>query len=309
MTQTPNPSLCTPAASPALPQYIAAMLIFGTIGLFVKRIDLPSVLIVLGRGGIGALFLFGAAVLYGNGLHLTAIKANLRRLVVSGILLGLNWIFLFEAYKKATIADATLVYYLAPILIMAASVALLKEKLTLRKCACALAALLGMSAIAGVWTPGAPSSSSPEGILMAAVAAVFYAGVVLNNKFIGRTEPIDAMNSAFVQLFSAAVVLAPYALLSVDLSTLSPGIVGWFLLFIVGVVHTGVAYKLYFGAIPQLEPARIAVFAYIDPAVAIVLSILLLGEPFSIGSLIGAALILGASAALEFKPKKTAQKH
>lgn len=297
-----SPAAASSAANPLIP-YVGAMLIFGTIGLFVKRIDLPTVLIVLARGGIGAFFLLIAAIFYGNGLNLTAIRANLGRLVVSGIFLGLNWVFLFEAYKHATIADATLLYYLAPILIMAASTVFLKEKLTLRKCGCAAAALLGMSFIAGIWSPTAATGTTAAGVAAGIAAAFFYAGLVVNNKYIGRSTPIDAMNSAFVQLFAAFVVLLPYALASVDFSTLTFGMVPVFLLVIMGIVHTGVAYKLYFSAIPNLEPARIAVFAYVDPLVAILLSILLLGEPFSAHSMIGAVLILGASTALEFKRK------
>lgn len=281
-------------------RYLAAMLIFGTIGLFVRSIELPSTVIVLCRGFIGSAFLFAAGAFLGRKVNWTSVRANFARLASSGVLLGLNWVLLFEAYKNATIAAATLIYYLAPIFVMALSVVFLGERLTARKCLCAAAALFGMSLVAGFWSPNAAASSTTIGLLQALGAAGFYAALILNNKFIGRAIPVDPLDSALVQLFTAALVLVPYVAAVVDLSTIRPDALSLGLTLVVAVLHTGVAYWLFFSAIPKLEAARIAVFAYVDPATAILLSILLLKEPFTLASVAGALLILGAAAALEF---------
>lgn len=281
-------------------RYLAAMLIFGTIGLFVRSIELPSTVIVLCRGFIGSAFLFAAGALLGRKVNWTSVRANFARLASSGVLLGLNWVLLFEAYKSATIAAATLIYYLAPIFVMALSVVFLGERLTARKCLCAAAALFGMSLVAGFWSPNAAANSTMVGLLQALGAAGFYAALILNNKFIGRTVPVDPLDSALVQLFTAALVLVPYVTAVVDLSTIRPDALSLGLTLVVAVLHTAVAYWLFFSAIPKLEAARIAVFAYVDPATAILLSILLLKEPFTLASVGGALLILGAAAALEF---------
>ena len=281
-------------------RYLAAMLIFGTIGLFVRSIELPSTVIVLCRGFIGSAFLFAAGALLGRKVNWTSVRANCARLASSGVLLGLNWVLLFEAYKSATIAAATLIYYLAPIFVMALSVVFLGERLTARKCLCPAAALFGMSLVAGFWSPNAAANSTMVGLLQALGAAGFYAALILNNKFIGRTVPVDPLDSALVQLFTAALVLVPYVTAVVDLSTIRPDALSLGLTLVVAVLHTAVAYWLFFSAIPKLEAARIAVFAYVDPATAILLSILLLKEPFTLASVGGALLILGAAAALEF---------
>ena len=281
-------------------RYLAAMLIFGTIGLFVRSIELPSSVIVLCRGFIGSAFLFAAGALLGRKVNWTSVRANFARLASSGVLLGLNWVLLFEAYKNATIAAATLIYYLAPIFVMALSVVFLGERLTARKCLCAAAALFGMSLVAGFWSPNAAANSTMVGLLQALGAAGFYAALILNNKFIGRTVPVDPLDSALVQLFMAALVLVPYVTAVVDFSTIRPDALSLSLTLVVAVLHTAVAYWLFFSAILKLEAARIAVFAYVDPATAILLSILLLKEPFTLASVGGALLILGAAAALEF---------
>ena len=209
----------TTSSSPGNPnmiRYLAAMLIFGTIGLFVRSIELPSTVIVLCRGFIGSAFLFAAGALLGRKVNWTSVRANFARLASSGVLLGLNWVLLFEAYKSATIAAATLIYYLAPIFVMALSVVFLGERLTARKCLCAAAALFGMSLVAGFWSPHAAANSTMVGLLQALGAAGFYAALILNNKFIGRTVPVDPLDSALVQLFMAALVLVPYVTAVVD---------------------------------------------------------------------------------------------
>ena len=180
------------------------------------------------------------------------------------------------------------------------SVVFLGERLTARKCLCAAAALFGMSLVAGFWSPNAAANSTMVGLLQALGAAGFYAALILNNKFIGRTVPVDPLDSALVQLFMAALVLVPYVTAVVDFSTIRPDALSLGLTLVVAVLHTAVAYWLFFSAIPKLDAARIAVFAYVDPATAILLSILLLKEPFTLASVGGALLILGAAAALEF---------
>lgn len=282
-----------------MPQYLLAMTIFGTIGLFVKYIDLPSTVIALSRGALGTLFLLIVLKLLTRKLNLQTIKANFKHLVIAGVALGLNWIFLFEAYRLTSIATATLAYYMAPIILILLSPLVLHERVSLGKWLCVICALFGMSLISGVWS--GTDNVAFEGISMGLIAACFYAGVVINNKFLKGLDPYD---SSIVQLAVAAVVLLPYVLFSVDFGSLSVTSQTIALTLAVGIIHTGVAYWLYFSAIPKLEAARIAIFSYIDPAIAILLSVFVLMEPITTAGVIGAVLILGAALASEFVGKK-----
>ena len=67
------------------------------------------------------------------------------------------------------------------------------------------------------------------------------------------------------------------------------------MLAFVGIIHTGIAYALYFGSIQKLEAQTVALYSYIDPIVAILLSTLFLHEPMSIFEVIGAIMILSAT--------------
>lgn len=281
-----------------MPQYLLAMTIFGTIGLFVKFIELPSTVIALSRGALGTLFLLLVLKLLKRRINAATVKSNFKHLVIAGVALGLNWIFLFEAYRLTSVATATLAYYMAPIILILLSPILLHERIPLGKWICVICALFGMSLISGVWEGS--ENVALDGITMGLIAACFYASVVINNKFLKGLDPYD---SSIVQLAVAAIVLLPYVLFTVDFSVLKPDTTTIGLTLAVGILHTGVAYWLYFSALPKLEAARIAIFSYIDPAIAILLSVFVLMEPMTTAGVIGAVLILGAALTSEFVGK------
>lgn len=268
-----------------------AMLIFGSIGIFVRYISLPSGAVAAARGVIGTLFLAALAALKRQKLS-SEIRHKLPLLCISGVCIGVNWILLFEAYRYTTVAAATLCYYMAPVLVIAASPIVLKERLTVKKIVCALAAVLGMVFVSGVLSDGLSGGSDMKGIAFGLSAAAVYAAVVLMNK---RAGDIPAFDMTVVQLGSAAVVLVPYTLLTEDISSEMLNVKTVLLLIIVGIVHTGFAYALYFSAIKELKAQTAAIFSYIDPLMAVILSALLLKEQLNADIIIGAVLILGSA--------------
>ena len=269
-----------------------SMTIFGTIGIFVHYIPLPSSILALVRGIIGMLFLLLVVTVTKKKISFEAIKNNGLVLLLSGTAIGINWILLFEAYRYTTVATATLCYYLAPVFVVLISPLVLKEKLTVKKGLCSAVALGGMVLVSGVLENGGTNKNGSTGILFGVGAAFFYATVVLLNK---KLKNISAYDRTMVQLGVAAIVLLPYALLTetVDLNTLSPTVI--VLVLIVGIVHTGAAYALYFGSMKDLKAQTIAIFSYIDPVVAILLSALLLQQGLGLTGIIGAVMILGAT--------------
>ena len=280
---------------------ILAMVIFGTIGIFRKYIPLPSGIVACARGLLGVVFLLVFIKIKKIKMAREAIKKHLWILLVSGGFIGLNWVLLFESYRYTSVAVATLCYYMAPIFVMIVSPFLLKEKLTVKKVLCVIVALIGMVFVSGVLDGGISDISELKGILFGLGAAALYATVVMMNQKLGKVPTYD---KTIMQLGAAAVVLLPYILLVEDLSSvvLTPLIV--IMLLIVGIVHTGIAYALYFGSMNGLKAQTVALFSYIDPIVAIILSALLLKEPMTIYSWVGAVLVLGATMISELPEKK-----
>lgn len=271
---------------------ITAMFLYGTIGIFVRNIPLPSSVTALVRGIIGAAFILIFMRMRKIRLSFADIKANLLLLCLSGAAIGVNWIFLFEAYRYTTVALATLCYYFSPIFIIIVSPLFLKERLTLKKFCCVLIALLGMALISGVFETAGVSALHAKGITLGIGAAALYAFVVILNK---KLHHISAYDRTVVQLGVAAAILLPYTLLTEKVRELSVSIPGICLLLIVGILHTGVAYTLYFSSLRDLKAQTAAILSYIDPIVAIILSTVLLKEQMTPLSALGAVLILGAT--------------
>ncbi|MBO5329849.1 MAG: DMT family transporter [Anaerotignum sp.] len=290
-------------ANKAKLELIASMFIFGTIGIFVRHIPLPSSMIALVRGFVGAFFVLLFVYLKKSKLDKAAIKKNFVMLALSGAFIGINWILLFESYHYTTVATATLCYYMQPIFVILASPFLLKEKLTPKKVICVLVALIGMVFVSGVLQTGIPALSEAKGILYGLGAACFYATVVLMNK---KITEINAYDKTIMQLGMGAIVLSPYVMLTQDFgaatASMTPSL--WLLLLFVGLVHTGVAYALYFDSMKDLKAQTLAIFSYIDPIVAIILSALLLKESMGLYGVIGAVLVLGSTFISELPEKE-----
>ena len=285
---------------------ILSMFIFGTIGIFRRYIPLPSSLVAMVRGVVGALFLLAVMALRRQKLDFSAIKRALPKLLLSSACLGFNWILLFEAYNYTTVATATLCYYFAPMFIILVSPLLLKERITARKLICVLVALVGMVFVSGVLDAGINSIAELRGVLLGLAAAVLYASVVLINK---KTVGIPANDRTVMQLGISAIILLPYVLLTENLALIDVGAGGAMLLvlsmlLLVGILHTGAAYWLYFGAITTVKAQTAAILSYIDPVIAILLSALLLGEPMTLLGGIGAVLVLGSAIVSELPEKQ-----
>ena len=281
-------------------QLAFALFMFGTIGVFVRYISMPSSIIAAARGLIGTLFLLTYIRHKDQTLSIASIKNNKLILLLSGTCMGFNWILLFEAYRYTTVAIATLCYYMAPIFMILASIVLFKEKIKPFKGLCLAGALLGMLLVSGVLQNGFTENADMRGILLGLGAAVLYASVITLNKYL---KDISAMDATIVQLATSALVLFPYILSTENLSEIAISPTGLILLLIVGILHTGFTYALYFESVRSLKGQTVAIYSYIDPLVAILLSVFLLKEPLGTMGIIGAVLILGSTLLSEL-PKK-----
>ena len=280
---------------------ILAMVIFGSIGIFRRSLPFSSEMIAFCRGVIGMLILLFPSILKRDPATAGGVRKNLWKLLLSGALIGVNWIFLFEAYRYTTVPTATLCYYMAPVFIIAASPFVLKEKLRGRKLVGLLAAVIGMVLVSGLLGPKAQQPGAWKGIAYGLGAAVLYATVILLNKTLSG---VSAYQRTCVQLGAAAVIALPYTLVTGGFSLQGASGKDLCLLLLVGVLHTGIAYMLYFGSLPYLSAQTAAIFSYIDPVVAIVLSAAILGERPDLAGAVGAVLILGGTLFSEWEPKK-----
>jgi len=277
---------------------IASMTIFGTLGPFVRHISVSSGELALYRAVLAAMLIAVFLLITGQKIPFAKIKREVPLLLASGIAMGINWIFLFEAYKYTTVSVATLSYYFAPVIVTAACPILFKEKLTAKQIICFIMSTLGLVLITGIGDVN--GKTDLIGILFGLGAAVFYATVILLNKFIKNVEGI---HRTFLQFLAAIVILIPYVMFTGGITLGSLDGIGWINLLIVGLIHTGVTYCMYFSSLKELPGQKAAILSYIDPLVAVLISVTVLKETMTLWQIIGGILILGFTLWNEISPK------
>lgn len=279
---------------------IVSMTIFGTIGLFVRNIPLPSSEIALYRAVLAAILIGAFLLVTKQKIPFAKIKKEIPLLVLSGVAMGFNWILLFEAYKYTTVSVATLSYYFAPVIVTVACPILFKEKMGAKQIICFVMSTLGIVLITGIGDLS-QGSSHIKGILFGLGAATLYATVILLNKF---TKTVDGIHRTFMQFLSAIAVLVPYVLLTDGVNIGALNCKGWAFLLVIGLVHTGITYCLYFSSLKEMSGQKVAILSYIDPLVAVLISVVVLKEPLTPLQAVGGLMILGFTLWNEISPKK-----
>lgn len=276
------------------------MAVFGTLGPFVREIAVSSGELALYRALLASLLIGAFLAVTGQKIPFRQIQKELPLLFLSGIAMGFNWILLFEAYKYTTVSVATLSYYFAPVLVTAACPLLFREKLTGRQCLCFLMSTLGIILITGLGDLSA-GSRHLLGICFGLGAACLYATVILLNKFI---KNVGGIHRTLLQFLAAILVLLPYVAFTGGCTLDRLDGLGWVCLLTVGLVHTGVTYCLYFSSLGELPGQEAAILSYIDPLVAVLVSVLVLGERMTLSQVLGGALVLGFTLYNELAPQK-----
>jgi len=265
------------------------MIIFGTLGPFVRNISVSSGELALYRAILATALIGIYLLVTGQKIPFGLIKKMIPLLLASGIAMGFNWILLFEAYKYTTVSVATLSYYFAPVIVTAVCPIIFREKLSAKQIICFVMSTVGIVMITGIGNVG-ESGTDHIGILFGLGAAVLYATVILLNKFI---KNVDGIHRTFLQFIAAIITLIPYVMLTSGITLGGLDTKGWICLLIVGFVHTGITYFLYFSSLKELPGQKAAILSYIDPLVAVLISVTVLGENMTIPQAIGGILILG----------------
>lgn len=267
---------------------ITSMAIFGTLAPFVRNIAVSSGELALYRAIMAAILLGLFLLITKQRIPFKKIKKEIPLLLFSGMAMGINWILLFEAYKYTTVSSATLSYYFAPVIVTLVCPFLFREKLSPKQIICFVMSTIGLILVIGI-NPS-ESGAGIKGILFGLGAACFYATVILLNKFI---KTVEGIHRTFLQFLSAIIILIPYVLFTDGINLDSLNTSGWVNLLIVGLIHTGITYCLYFSSLKELPGQKAAILSYIDPLVAVLISVTILQESISLSQIAGGALILG----------------
>lgn len=277
---------------------ITAMLIWGSSGVFRRYIPVPSDFLALLRGVLGALFMLGL-ILYYKKTGMNRIPARtVAMMLLAGAMYGFNWIFFFEAINYTTVPIATLCYYMQPALVILLSPLFLKDKLTKGKIVVLCLTTTGMVLVSGITETDSMGITQLKGVLFGLSAGLLYALNAIINK---RISQINTYHKTFIQLTGAVITLIPYLFIVDGWRPIPTDGLTILSVLILGIVHTGIAFVLYFASMKTLSAPSVALCGYIDPISALFLSALVLDETLTITGILGAVLIIGTAVISEIK--------
>ena len=278
-------------------KYILALLLFGSNGIIASGIALSSVEIVLYRTLIGSLLLLFLFVVMRNRFTFYRHKKYFGFLTLSGVAMGLSWMFLYEAYRQIGVSVSSLLYYCGPVIVMVLAPVVFGEKLAGRTVAGFLAVLVGIVLVNGNL---AQEGGNFRGILCGVMSAVMYSFMVIFNK---KATKISGLENSLLQLALSCVTVAAFTLCRGDFVFYIPEDSILPLLFL-GMVNTGIGCYLYFSNLDRLPVQSVSILGYIEPLSAVFLSVIILRESMSLLQLVGAVLVIGGAIYAELAGKK-----
>ncbi len=268
--------------------YLTALLLFGTNGIVASYILLSSGEIVLYRTCIGSLFLLLLFLISKRKWTFYCYKKNFLFLVFSGASMGCSWMFLYEAYDLIGVSIASLLYYCGPVLVMALSPILFKEKFILKKIIGFLLVIIGIVFINGNLHAG---NGNGFGLFCGLMSAVLYAAMVTCNK---KAANISGLENSLLQLCISFLTVVIITLGHGDFTFHLPNESLIPLLFL-GIANTGIGCYLYFSKLDKLPVQSVSVLGYLEPLSAVILSTVFLHETMTPLQIIGAILVLGGA--------------
>lgn len=273
-------------------QLLVSMILSGTLGVMMHFVTFPSSVSALSRALISTPFLLLVIRIKKEKLHFSAIRSNKLLLLLTGTMIALSWIFMFEAYRFAPVSVVTLCSYLSPIFLLIAAPVILKEKISIPKWICVLVALVGVLIISGSANLGVQEGLDIRGVLFSMGASLSNTALILLSK---KIRNISAYDQTVVQFAAAGLVMLPYTLLTGGFSQLQFDGMSILMLLIIGIVNTGICYVMYFDAMPKVPAQTIALYNYVPSLVSMILSAIVLGERLTLGNMCGGLLILIAA--------------
>lgn len=269
-------------------KYIAALLLFGSNGIVASRIALNSYEIVLLRTLIGSLLLIAIYFMRKGKLTFYRNRKQFLFLCISGIAMGTSWIFLYEAYAQVGVSISSLLYYCGPVLVMALSPILFREKLGVSKTIGFVCVLCGIFLVNGNAFDG---SGNSFGFFCSIMSAVMYAFMVICNK---KAANITGLENSMLQLLISFLTVAVFVGFKQDFAMqIAPSSI--VPIFVLGLLNTGIGCYFYFSSIGSLPIQTVAICGYLEPLSAVLFSVAILREVMSPLQIVGAVLMIGGA--------------
>ena len=261
-----------------------AVLLFGVVGIFAKVVNLPSVIIVLGRVFFSSIFLFFFLFLRKQKILLNR-KEDYKWMIGAGVVLAAHWTCHMQSIQSSTVAIGTIAFSTFPLFVTFLEPYFFHEKLKAADVICAVVMLIGVIVMIPEFEL---SNSMTQGVLWGLGSAFTYAILgLLNRRF---TSVYPAAQVSLYEQGTACVVLMPTLFLIKPTITMQD--MG--MLMMLGVVFTALAHTLFINSLKSVKVKTAGIVSGLESVYSIIAAMLFLGEMPSLKEVIGGVIILGA---------------
>ena len=267
---------------------VLVMIIWGSLGVFTRSIPLSALSLAFLRAFIALPVLFVVMKMKKG----DKVKGQLLLpYLISGVLLGFGWLTLFYGFKHTSISSAVMIYNMCPVYVMIFAPLVLKETISKIQIAVIFISFLGLFLIVG---HNLSEGYGYMGLVLSAVSGMLYATIVLINRSI--KVRVDNQTATFVQILTAMIVLLPFVLIDGNVFTVVQlDAIAVIYTILLGVLHTGVAYTMFFSVYAHMKSVEIVSYSFLEPLFGILFSVIFIGETLTFPQIIGGFLILGSN--------------
>lgn len=274
-------------------KYISGLLLFGLNGIVSAKINLSSYEIVFFRTLFGGMFLLLLYLWINRNARKSMSETSKKEylyILLSGIFMGLSWIFLYEAYRRIGVGLSSITYYCGPVIVMLSSPFVFRKKISLKQFLCFIVVFAGILLVS---LPGLSGKASVDafGLFCGFASAFLHALMVI---FTMKAPHITGLKNSMLQLvisFFTVAVFLPFEH-GVHIPE-DPH--QWFWILFLSFINTGVGCYLYFSETAKLPVTSVSILGYLEPLSAVFFAVILLHEALSLPEIIGAVMILGGA--------------
>ncbi|MGL5299158.1 MAG: EamA family transporter RarD [Plesiomonas sp.] len=279
---------------------VSAYIMWGIAPIYFKALGAVSALEILSHRVLWSFFLLAILVQlgrrWGNVQSVVKTPRKLGLLLITALLVGVNWLIFIWAINSNHLLDASLGYYINPLLNVLLGMLFLGERLRKLQWFAVILAAIGVAIQLVVF------GSVP--IVAIALATTFGVYGLLRKKI-----QIDAQTGLFLETLFMLPATAIYLFWIADTTTSNMVLNPWqlnLLLVCAGVVTT-LPLLCFTGAAARLKLSTLGFFQYIGPSLMFLLAVLIYGEAFSSDKALTFAFIWSALLIFSFDGLKTAR--
>lgn len=262
-----------------------AVMLFGLAGVVAQFVEVPAVLVALGRVVCSSILLFSIAAAKKDNLKLNS-KKDYGLIILTGAVMAVHWTTFFQSIQVSSVAIGTITFSTFPLFLTFIEPFVFHEKLRTQNVISAVILLVGVMITIPEFSM---ANHTTIGIIWGMISSFSYAILTLANRYFSARYAGRII--CMYEQSTAAIVLFP-AIFMVKTTWRMPDIAG---IAFVGFICTAFAHSLYVSAQKSVKAQTAGIISGMETVYGVVYALLFLGEVPSIRELIGGVVILSVA--------------